>query len=156
MRAWIAGHGQPGPRPGYADSPANDPIPRRSDQIASGHPVTAEPPGGDPHDPGRVDVHDWNQQIRPARFASLATVSGCDGALASSIAAHQGRAVLGFTDERAAASPSLTSQLAAPPSGDPRQPAGHPAPSGAGERFGVTPARDPGPAYRTTPLVLQG
>lgn len=152
---WISGHGQPAPVPGVTDSPGNHPMPRRADQLASGHPVTDSPPGGDPHDPGRVDRHDWNQAIRPARFASLATVSGCEGALASSIAMHQGRATLGFVDERSAASPSLTSQLAAPPTGDPRQPAPRQAPSGHGETPGRTPMRPGGMAYRPGAMGLQ-
>lgn len=151
MSAWLRAR-QPAPVPGVTESPSNHPGPRTPGQLASGHPVTDSPPGGDPFDPGRVDVHLWQQVTAPARFAALATVSGADGALASSIGQHQGRVVLGMMDQRSAANPSLTSQLAAPPSGNPRRPVSHGAPSGHGEAPGVTPARDPGPAYRTTAM----
>jgi hypothetical protein len=147
MQNWLR-TGQPQPVPGVVDSLSNTPEPRRTGQVATGHPVTSEPPGGDRFDPGRVDVHDWNQQIAPTRFASLATVSGEQGALASSIACHQGRAVLGLTDESGAANATLTTQLgrnAPDPLTPQRQPS--PAPTGLGQQFGTTPERPGGMAY---------
>lgn len=144
MRDWFSGHGQPAPVPGVTDSLSNSPAPRRTGQLASGHALTDSPPGGDPHDPGRVDVHDWNQTLSPRPLASLCTVNG-DGPIASSIHQHQhqGRATVQVLDQATAANPTLGPQLGSrAPSGNPNRPADHTTPSGMDQA-----ARTPGPAY---------
>jgi hypothetical protein len=154
MREWIA-TGQPMPvghPSGHSDdSPGNSPVARKPGQIASGHPVTDAPPGGDPHDPGRVDRHLWQQpaELRPRPLAVVQSCYGEQNPLGSSIAEHQGRASLGMLDYREAANPTLTSQLAAPATGNPEMAAGsaREAPSGHGQAPGVTPRRTPGQAY---------
>lgn len=153
MSDWLRTH-QPQPVSGVTDSPGNHPAPRMPGQLASGHAVTDSPPGGDPHDPGRVDVHDWNQCISPTPFAVIQTQYGQQGALASSIEANQGRVALGLLELCEAANPTLTSQLAAPPSGNPHLSGGmdRTAPSGHGERFAQSAPRNPGMAYQSSAI----
>lgn len=140
-----------------ADSPGNSPGPSgplrhpatgaytsARSMLAAGHYSATTPPVGDPSDPGRVDVHHWNQppSLMPRQLASLTTTEG-QGPIASSIAMHCGMASLQQLDMASAASPFLMAQLGdRAPSGNPAlaavAPARPPAP---------TPARNPGAAY---------
>src|ERR1700722_6224490 len=125
MSEWISAHGQPQPVSGVTESPGNHPAPRRPDQLASGHPVSAEPYST------RADY----QVTAPRSLAVVQTSYGESAALASSIEQHQGRVVLGLMDQSGAANASLTSQLSAPPSGQPHMSGGadRTAPSGHGQ-----------------------
>ncbi len=144
---------QPQPVPGeQRNAPGNHPVPRGD--LAESHPTSEVPPGGDPHDPGRVDTHFFQQQIRPVGGAELATVHG-SGPIASSIGMHQGKAVIDVLDQARASWPAMNAQLGR------NAPAGitgagargdfGAAEIGYGQVRGETPQRPAGAAYGQVP-----
>jgi hypothetical protein len=81
----------------------------------------------------------------PVPVSRLATATGAEGALMSSIAEHQGTAEVGRLDAASAASPGLAGALGRNyPSGILGQPAPHVAPTGVGARFRLSPGRQGG------------
>ena len=154
MQTWSQASTGHGPLPGHASGspgngsmaagplrhPATGAYTSARSMLASGHYVTSSPPGGDPFDPGRADVHLWQQppRLMPRGLASLTTTEG-QGPIASSIACHTGMATLQQLDCASAASPFLMAQL-----GD-RAPSGNPA------LAAVTPARAPAPTPARNP-----
>lgn len=120
--------------------------------LAQGHYISPDRNGGgDPGDPGRIDMHHDQQPpgLAITPLAALATVQG-DGPIASSIACHQGMAQVARFDAASYASPFLSQQLSQPPSGDPSR-SGGPysscAPTGYGIPYGVTPTRPQASPY---------
>lgn len=133
-----------GPAPGrYTEHPAG--------MMAVGHP--SEMSHG-------VEVMHGQQALTPMPAASLATVYGNEGPIASSIQQHQGRAQVQVLDQVAAANPTLAPQLG------PRAPQGAAgmesrggdriAPTSATEVRGEHPALPPVREYRREPGWLQG
>ena len=96
---------------------------RFTSEIAAGH------PWGPPSET-------WPDVTTPDRTVQLASVSGSEGALASSIAMHQGSATVQQYDAASAWSPALAGQLGPRcPSGVPGQPPVHVAPTTVGAVF---------------------
>lgn len=84
----------------------------------------------------------YQPSLTPVPAARLASSTGGEGALASSIAMHQGMAQVHRFDAASAASPGLAAQLGHnAPSGIPGQPPIHVAPTGVGSQFRVSPSR---------------
>ena len=100
-------------------------------EIAAGHHVAGTPP--------RLD---YQPGLGSMPTTELATVTGAESALASSITANQGTALVHRFDAASAASPGLAGQLGRnTPSGIPGQPPMHVAPTGVGAQFRVSPPR---------------
>ena len=93
------------------DSPTNQPHPRRSGELADGHPTSPYP-----YDAGPTSVAYMNAQapmVPQIAARDMATANPPDGAWGSSIRAHEARATLAAMHQRDAASPYLAEQLGA-------------------------------------------
>ena len=152
MQSWATQ--STGTGDGTQNSPARHPLlgqfMEQRQQLAQGHIASSTMADGtDRFDPARIDQH-LNYQPSPfvQPLANLATVSPPEGAIASSIACHQGMARVASMPAAAAASPFLMNQLSQPPSGRPVQPAPHQA------QPTMTPMRPGGAAYCDVPGAM--
>ena len=144
--------------PGHQrEAPGSNPPPRRTGDLAHGHPTSSTPPGGDPFDPGRIDTHMWLQPPKePRDFPIITPIIPHDGqALGSSIwenaAIH--RVQVGQFD---AASASQEMPLPGKPSGSPAEAASAnqqftTAPTGFGRHFRQNSDRPSGNPYLPVP-----
>jgi hypothetical protein len=142
--------------PGHQrEMPGNNPPPRRMGELAHGHPVSSEPPGGDPFDPGRIDTHMWCQPpLQPRDFPVITPIYPHDGqALGSSISENAAihRVRVQQLDAQSAAGPAPGNPSNSPAAAATTDQQFTTAPSGIGQQFRQNGNRKPGNPYAPVP-----
>ncbi len=144
--------------PGHQrESLGSKPPPHRTGELAHGHPVSSEPPGGDPNDPGHVDTHMWLQSLTPRSFPEIRPIVPDQEwrATGSSITEHGNEHVIPV-HQFPASDVSQVKPLPGNPTGNPAERRNndgemHTAPSGFGQTFRENGKRPSGNPYLPAP-----